>query len=167
MLTNQRGQYKKKDVAAGVTAETPARPMVRPLHSPIYSLTKSHQHHPYQNTFNFSDEKPCPYACDKCGKAYTTPGGLNYHRASKPNCETDTSKPRPYACERCGKSYQNKGGLSYHKLHSLDCEAEQRKPDRRTDSPEQKEVKKLAGPRTVGGARIYTGLEHSPAATPD
>ncbi|KAL2046892.1 hypothetical protein N7G274_000910 [Stereocaulon virgatum] len=134
-LGKKRGQYKKKEDAA---VEAPTQPT----------------HYPYQNTFMFADDKPCPYACDKCGKAYTTPGGLNYHRASKPNCETETPKPRPFVCEKCGKSYQNKGGLSYHKAQYSKCDLGLTSPEERPNLPEQRESKRLSGPRIVGGARI-------------
>lgn len=110
------------------------------------------------------DEKPCPYACEKCGKSYTTPGGLNYHRASMPHCEDGPQKSRPFVCNKCGKSYQNRGGLMYHQPI---CEVSTPEPtDRRIDSTERTTSpmkKRTTGPRIVGGARI-NGLSFSPSA---
>ena len=152
-----------KDVSqerAKSAVETPALNEIRRITPPkqanrLWSQRQAFRGPSRRDTIR--DEKPCPYACDKCGKAYTTPGGLQYHRASVPHCEDGLQKPRPHACPKCGKSYQNRGGLMYHLPM---CGILIFTPENRTNTAQ---TRRISGPRIMGGARV-NGLAFSPAA---
>ena len=60
---------------------------------------------------------PPRYACDRCGKTYSTHGGLSMHKQF--HC---TTLKKQFSCKYCEKTYTSMGALRMHiRTHTLPC----------------------------------------------